>query len=224
MRVILFSAGLALVGLGATILFGTPQKVVSGFRYWPEAGVALVLVGIVLMVIAGTAWLRHRKFVAAQDAASDLVTRTEVDATIASILSEVQKHEQWRVNAASYGDDTRAHALEAELATLRAQLADANRRLETLPKGPRTGLRLTVAQTQDRLTFINDTGQNIGVGEIMGEGGLNVTGRHAPPFVLPAGGTFFVNLHRMMASTESPMVVISLTDARGDRHVQRIGV
>ncbi|MEV8249969.1 hypothetical protein AB0O87_03460 [Microbacterium sp. NPDC076768] len=141
MRVLSFSTGLALVGLGATILFGTPQDVVSGFHYWPEAGVALLLLGIVLMLAAGIAWLRHRKSVAARDAASDSVTRAEVDATIAGILSEVQKHEQWRVNAANYGDDTRAHALEAELATLRAQLADANRRLETLPEGSRTGLR-----------------------------------------------------------------------------------
>ncbi|MEV8249968.1 hypothetical protein AB0O87_03455 [Microbacterium sp. NPDC076768] len=74
------------------------------------------------------------------------------------------------------------------------------------------------------MTFTNDTGLNFGVSEVTGEGGLNISGHHAPPFVLPAGGTFFVNLHRVMGNTESPMVVVSLTDARGDRHVQRIGV
>lgn len=224
MPVLLLTLGLASVGFGLTILFGAPQEAIAEFEFWPQSGVLLITLGALLICAATLLWARRRRTPEPLDAAAK-ATLDELDVRIAKLLSDVQIREQWRAVAADYGDDTRAHALEAELLDLRNQLATANARANSVTGRPRVGRRLTIIRDQDTLTVMNDTGSRVVIGEIRARGSVDVTTYQHAPFDLPAAGTFRIDLDRVSGRDEQKSSVsVRWADTDGRERLQDIAV
>ena len=107
--------GLAIVGAGVTMLFGTPVHPLDKFPYWLQGGLVLVATGAILL-LAGLASLRRSWRLQREwdSAALDSRARRLIgDLRVHS--SRLDRLQRSRELAVSSNDQQRVHELDAEI-------------------------------------------------------------------------------------------------------------